>query len=275
MATIDSLPPELLCKIMEHIFSEWQTWNLCDASLVCQKWREPAQRVLLRNVVPALSGSAEVWLQSEGRYRVESLSILWEWFEGSLPMKLLRACPNLRSLWLNGDYDDGGYEWCTSVHAEDDECAPALIACLSAKPFPLVRRLVLEDATGYEFWPKLLPSFPPLLTLELNGHAIDGGTVESVAAVGASVVATLRNLIFTKIKMDEDELAELLRIIKLPNLAGLRRLEISMTPKDAFAGKAGLALLDECEKRSISLLCRYGWLTRDMMREDASSPQGN
>ncbi|KAL8277033.1 hypothetical protein RQP46_010567 [Phenoliferia psychrophenolica] len=85
-------------------------------------------------------------------------------------------------------------------------------------------------------------------------------TEASVGAVGASVVATLQNLVFTKIEMDEDELAALLRLIKLPNLAGLRRLEIAAVSKDELAGETGLALLDECEERSISLLCRYGWL---------------
>ncbi|KAL8277296.1 hypothetical protein RQP46_010249 [Phenoliferia psychrophenolica] len=162
----------------------------------------------------------------------------------------------------------------------DDECAPALIACLSAKPFPLVRHLVLEDATGYKFWPTLLPSFPSLLTLEILGPPYGNGTVEeSVTAVGASVVATLQNLVFTYLTMEEAAMAELLRVIKLPHLAGLRRIEIPMVSKDKLAGEAGLALLDECEKRSISLLCRYGWLTRGLMKEDdeenVSSPQGN
>ncbi|KAL8277319.1 hypothetical protein RQP46_010272 [Phenoliferia psychrophenolica] len=65
--------------------------------------------------------------------------------------------------------------------------------------------------------------------------------------------------------MESKTIKELLRTIKLPNLQGLRRLELPKVSKDELAGNVGLALLEECEKRSISLLCRYGWLTRIMM----------
>ncbi|KAL8286896.1 hypothetical protein RQP46_003902 [Phenoliferia psychrophenolica] len=68
--------------------------------------------------------------------------------------------------------------------------------------------------------------------------------------------------------MAEETLEELVITIRLPNLSGLCRLEIPMVSKDALAGEAGLALLDECEERSISLLCRYGYLTRSMMGEE-------
>ncbi|KAL8286975.1 hypothetical protein RQP46_003981 [Phenoliferia psychrophenolica] len=67
--------------------------------------------------------------------------------------------------------------------------------------------------------------------------------------------------------MPESIIEEITYTIKLPNLEGLRRIEIPTVLKDELAGETGLALLDECEERSISLLCRYGYLTRSMMDE--------
>ncbi|KAL8277037.1 hypothetical protein RQP46_010571 [Phenoliferia psychrophenolica] len=167
MATIDSLAPELLSEIFGHLVIGWERSHLCVASLVCRRWRDPAQRVLFQNV-------------------------------------------------------DGGHEWCSSAHTEG-------LTSLSI-------------------------TYP-----------------ESVTAVGACAIPTLQSLIFTNFQMSEAIIAELLRIIKLPNLEGVRRLEIPMVSKDELAGEAGLALLDECEERSISLLCRYGYLTRDMMEEASPS----
>ncbi|KAL8277005.1 hypothetical protein RQP46_010539 [Phenoliferia psychrophenolica] len=157
-----------------------------------------------------------------------------------------------------------------SFECLDVYTATALIECFAEKPFPLVRHLVLDQRHrhqpygvvdqpyGVDLWPQIMAAFPALVTLEIANPMRQ--TVDFVAAVGASVVATLQNLIFTSIKMEEITIAELLRVIKLPNLAGVHRLEIPMTSKDDFVGEAGLALLDECEKRSISLLCRYGYL---------------
>ena len=44
--------------------------------------------------------------------------------------------------------------------------------------------------------------------------------------------------------MGDFELTELLKVSRLLNLEGLRRLEIAMVPKDYLAAAAGLALLD-------------------------------
>ncbi|KAL8277294.1 hypothetical protein RQP46_010247 [Phenoliferia psychrophenolica] len=218
MATIDSLAPELLDDILEHLLTEWEQPDLYAASIVCRRWQDPAQRVLFQNVVLPNKSMANAWLQSPARprYRARSLA-MGHWGDSPLSMEILAACPDLRSLCLDYKSEDGGYEWCSSAHVE--------------------------------------------------AHAPLMGTIEdSVAAVGVAVVPTLQNLILTGIWMKENTIEELLSILKLPNLVGIRRLEIPKVQKDNLAGEAGLALLDECEERSISLLCRYGWLTRDMMK---------
>ncbi|KAL8277341.1 hypothetical protein RQP46_010294 [Phenoliferia psychrophenolica] len=61
-------------------------------------------------------------------------------------------------------------------------------------------------------------------------------------------------------KLDDKNLQELLKVVKLSNLEGLRRLEMLAVSQDDLAGEAGLALLDECEKRSISVLSGSGYM---------------
>ncbi|KAL8280053.1 hypothetical protein RQP46_007634 [Phenoliferia psychrophenolica] len=136
--------------------------------------------------------------------------------------------------------------------------APTLLDVLAKATFPLVRHLVLDDSTEFDVWPNVIGHFPSLITLEIMDHTGDD-TAESLFAVGASVPATLQNLLLNSFRGD-DSIILLLRIIKLPNLAGLHRIEVPMTPKSAFENVAGLALLDECEERSITLLCRYGYV---------------
>ncbi|KAL8277018.1 hypothetical protein RQP46_010552 [Phenoliferia psychrophenolica] len=153
------------------------------------------------------------------------------------------------------------------------DSATELVESFADEPFPLVRHLVLIDSQGFDLWPTLIDSFSSLVTLEILDTLLQDTSKESVVTVGASVVATLQNLIFVSAGMDEQTMRELLRVIQLPNLAGLRRLEIPMVSKDELAGETGLALLDECEERSIVLRCRYGYLTRDIMEE--TSPARN
>ncbi|KAL8277019.1 hypothetical protein RQP46_010553 [Phenoliferia psychrophenolica] len=234
MATIDSLAPELLDEIFEHLVVGWERENLCAASLVC---------------------------------RLSSLDLIYPVYFPNDPGPL--TARNLRHLdLLLAPYEDS-FEAIFSPSRQSllsicpgslRNIGPAIVEYFAEMPFPLVRHLALDCSQGIEFWPKLILSFQSLATLEIYQAQIQDTAKEAVAAVGASVVATLQNLIFTSIKMDEAIIAELLRLIKLPNLAGLRRLEIPMVSKDELAGETGLALVDKCEERSISLLCRYGWL---------------
>ncbi|KAL8277338.1 hypothetical protein RQP46_010291 [Phenoliferia psychrophenolica] len=115
----------------------------------------------------------------------------------------------------------------------------------------------------------MFASLPFLATLELD----EDYDFDAVAFIGISPLPKLQNLVLTGTQASEDTFLELTQLIKLPNLKSLRRLELPMTLKDDFAVEAGLALLDECEKRSISLLCRYGYLSRDMMGDALSSGQ--
>ncbi|KAL8286868.1 hypothetical protein RQP46_003874 [Phenoliferia psychrophenolica] len=151
------------------------------------------------------------------------------------------------------------------VFLDSTSTARSLVRILAAAPFPHVLYLVLEHCEVYKQWPNIFKAFPSLLTLEVSEEGCDRSTREaSVIAVGASVAPTLEALIFTS-RMSKDTLKQILHTVKLPNLGGLRRLEIRRVGKGDLAGETGLALLDECEERSISLLCRYGYLTRDMM----------
>ncbi|KAL8277343.1 hypothetical protein RQP46_010296 [Phenoliferia psychrophenolica] len=146
----------------------------------------------------------------------------------------------------------------------DHASAISIVTILAEEPFPLVRHLTFERSSAFELWPELIgTNFPALSTLEV----IEGGGTklfvkEAITAVGASAPPTLQTLILKDYYQyqgpqdDEGEAQELLRVIKLPKLEGLRRIEINTISKDDLTtGEVGLALLDECEKRSISLLC--------------------
>ncbi|KAL8277330.1 hypothetical protein RQP46_010283 [Phenoliferia psychrophenolica] len=61
------------------------------------------------------------------------------------------------------------------------------------------------------------------------------------------------------------ELESLRGIIRVPILATLQRLIVRDVKKEELEGPSGLALLEECEERSIVFECGYGYLTRDMM----------
>ncbi|KAL8290621.1 hypothetical protein RQP46_002879 [Phenoliferia psychrophenolica] len=123
----------------------------------------------------------------------------------------------------------------------------------------------------------LVPLLPALESLTLESF-----DPASVAAVGASATAGLKTLTlgheiswdFVPEKLPQDKiplpfLAEILRILRLPNLAGLRRLSLPWPTQSDFLNEEGLALLEECKMRSISFLSRSGYLTRDMVAGSA------
>lgn len=73
MAPIDSLPPELLSLILDHLGdgSEWTavTHTLRRCALVLQAWRGPAQRALFASFQPRSEQSARAWIRSTARMR--------------------------------------------------------------------------------------------------------------------------------------------------------------------------------------------------------------
>ncbi|KAL8276373.1 hypothetical protein RQP46_011218 [Phenoliferia psychrophenolica] len=235
MATIDSLAPELLSEIFGHLLAANLSLELRQAPLVCRRWREPAQRALFQTVVLRSQRQADLWLQSPARprYRIKTLHL--DSYKG-LNAEVLEASPGLSSLIL-GRVPGGGHSSCVGEGSN----------------------LVGLESLSVQY-PEL---FPP------NPAALGFSNLRDLEVS----LPTLQNIVLTRTTKDEVSLSELLRITKNPNVAGLRRLEIPMVSKDELAGETGLALLDECEERSISLLCRYGYLTRDMMEE--ASPVRN
>lgn len=57
--------------------------------------------------------------------------------------------------------------------------------------------------------------------------------------------------------MFESNFFELLRLIKLPKLVHLRRLELPALPISVLTGRRGRALLVECDDRGIMFRCKY------------------
>ncbi|KAL8281290.1 hypothetical protein RQP46_006324 [Phenoliferia psychrophenolica] len=343
MATIDSLAPELLHEILEHVplYSD-----LLSASLICRRWREPAQRALFQTVSFSSNGSevrrrkTRLWLDSPARprYRTQSLDFGWIRTQSSLLSEVLEATPNLESLEF-GPVEGVGLDWCPPLGVQvannlkklkleypadsptnatyrplelshlrsldlhvcgnDDGVFPLnllkaifhpasdtltficlhtpleesitnlLVDVFAAAPFQHVRHLVLDGWDNVtSTWCRILKSFPSLLTLELaDDIGFNYIPEDVVTAAGESVPPTLENLIFSDGcgGFNSGALETLLDTIRLPNLTSLRRLAFPMISKDWLANVVGFALLDECEERSISLLCRYGYLTRDMM----------
>ncbi|KAL8277316.1 hypothetical protein RQP46_010269 [Phenoliferia psychrophenolica] len=338
MATIDSLPSELLSAIFSHLSLHPDYRDLRATSLVCRRWQDPAQGTLFQTVLLRSERQGRAWLQSPARTRhytrrpelqsdehhwedvmeacpglqawivgvpggeghlwgsedakldlnaLESLSILHpEHFPTSgalLPpslrhLELYLDCggldhptpdlPSLTSSSLHHIFSSSVRQSLTSLHLvglERDSIAHRLLQVLVSNPFPNVLHLILEDIAIPKAWPTLLSPFPALLTLELiEGRDAETGR-DKLEALGASVPSTLQNLIITTLRKEETTLVALLRIIKLPNFESLRRLELPTVRKDDLARKAGLALLEECELRTISILCRDGYLTLSMM----------
>ncbi|KAL8277322.1 hypothetical protein RQP46_010275 [Phenoliferia psychrophenolica] len=153
------------------------------------------------------------------------------------------------------------------VNLESATVAARLVEILSEEPFRHVRDLTLMDLSAIHILPDILLSFPSLSTLEL--YDSDAFAFDAVGFVGTNPLPTLQNLVLSGAPATEFTFSELTRIIKLPNLDCLRRVEIPSVSKDELANETGLALLEECEERSISLLCSYGYLTRGMMEEGA------
>ncbi|KAL8280075.1 hypothetical protein RQP46_007656 [Phenoliferia psychrophenolica] len=169
---------------------------------------------------------------------------------------------------------DSGYGWCSSQIIQDGvdfTSANALVAGLAKEPFPLLRHLALQGPESFNVWSQLsAANFPSLFTLEFR----DAPTLvaDAFAAAATNTPPTLQALIFeaSSTPWDERAFTELLCVIAALNLEGLRRIEVGTVSKRDLACEAGFALLDECEKRSISLLFHHEFVTRDMLEEAPS-----
>ncbi|KAL8291310.1 hypothetical protein RQP46_002288 [Phenoliferia psychrophenolica] len=346
MATIDSLAPELLVEILDLP----RYSDILSASLICRRWREPAQRALFQTGSFSSNGDvrtrkARFWLDSPARprYRTKSLDFGWIGTQSNLLSEVLEATPNLESLAF-GPVEGVGRCWCPPLGVqlannlkrlilqypaysppstiytplvlphlqsldvylggyENDLFPLSLLKVLfqpvantltflclrnpleesiinlladvfAAAPFQNVRHLVLDgwDPVGTP-WCRLLKSYPSLLTLELaKENNCDYVPEAVVTAVGASVPPTLENLIFGDDYggISSAALKALLDTIRLPNLAGLRRLAFPgmWEPKEELANVEGLALLEECGERSITVLSGNGYWTRSIRKDE-------
>lgn len=101
---------------------------------------------------------------------------------------------------------------------------------------------------------KLLAALPLLSTLEMRMNEDD---IETIAAEPRS----LTTLALTATGESVQRLLQaLLDAVKSSNLDLLHRIEIPKVSCSDLEGPIGFALLEECEKRSIALLCRYGFM---------------
>lgn len=139
-----------------------------------------------------------------------------------------------------------------------------LIDFFARAPFTNVRSLVLDQSFAFSDWPDLVKAFPFLAHLDFtyDGDVLsDDLEAQILEAVGSCVPSTLQRL---RLRYPPSAYRKRIMGIKsfigLPNLVGIRHLELPTLRKDDFACEAGVALLQECEERSVSLLCRYGYL---------------
>ena len=122
-------------------------------------------------------------------------------------------------------------------------------------PFPNLRTLVLAGVNNLDVLGDLISSSPSLKRLEIKPF-----DQHLLKAVCRSVSTTLEVLSLTGAGSQVGILEYLRPALELPNLAGLRRLNLPTFTKPGLGSQAGIALLEECEARSVSLLCRYGYM---------------
>ena len=128
------------------------------------------------------------------------------------------------------------------------------------RSFPNLRKLILGTIRDerYHQIPSLIACLPHLTTLELQVLC-----PLSAVAVGLGVCGKgLEVLKFTgpSTSRPADKLWGLWRVLRKPNLAGVRRLEMPLLATAELKEPAGVALLLECDARGISASCRYGYV---------------
>ena len=113
----------------------------------------------------------------------------------------------------------------------------------------------------FETWAPVVQVLPTLrfLNISLRSSYAFLDQQKTLDAMGACVTSTLHTLSYDcPAPLAQPAIVGIEHLLKLPNLAGIRHLELPTLGKDDFETEAGLALLDECDGRSISLLCWYG-----------------
>jgi hypothetical protein len=132
-----------------------------------------------------------------------------------------------------------------------------LASILAGGNFPCLQSLVLDNSESehYPILSNLLAALPLLSTLEMPHMNEDD--IRTIAAEPRS----LSTLALTATGERVQRLLQaLLDAVKSFNLNLLHRIEIPKVSWSDLEEPTGFALLEECEKRSIALLCRYGFM---------------
>ncbi|KAL8277146.1 hypothetical protein RQP46_010474 [Phenoliferia psychrophenolica] len=127
MATIQSLPREVLFDILEHLEGTFvdldqQPWEW--PALVCREWREPAQAALFHTIDLLDDDQATAWLASSGRLKYPTRHLTlgdigggYSFIESSLALRVVQACPMLSLLGIQDD-DDGGHALLSTMQSQ-------------------------------------------------------------------------------------------------------------------------------------------------------------
>lgn len=123
MPTLDSLPPELVAEVVEHIADPA---TLCLVARVCSSFRSPAQRYLFSSVDLLDSDRAAQFLASEARARYRTRHLGLQRAVGiPIGLQVIEQCKELEGLGVfYSKVHGGGYQWCASEHAAGESNAP-------------------------------------------------------------------------------------------------------------------------------------------------------
>ncbi|KAL8276880.1 hypothetical protein RQP46_010708 [Phenoliferia psychrophenolica] len=126
--------------------------------------------------------------------------------------------------------------------------------------FPNLHTLLIDTTGTQEFAPTLISSLPNIKALSVQCR---GWSDIYIVAENVNVQLTNLAITFTESldeKYQERTLQELEAILKRPNLAGLTRLSLPEVQQPLLDSPGWTALLEECETRSIALLCAEGYM---------------
>lgn len=141
--------------------------------------------------------------------------------------------------------------------------ATQLTSFFTTSPLPNLHTLILDTLYPSPLWSLLALTFPALTTLRVSARQTT--LVKVLTALGTSAPPTVRNLSLhlqhqRGTSLTAPTICELLRIIQLPKMAGVRRVELPTVPRKDLEGSVGANLLRECEARRVVFVCRYGYL---------------
>ncbi|KAL8281526.1 hypothetical protein RQP46_006210 [Phenoliferia psychrophenolica] len=138
-----------------------------------------------------------------------------------------------------------------------------LVDFFATHPFTNLHKLVIWEMSPALSISGLASVLPSLAILEILGSGIKdrGCDIKDLPAFMAPQIKLLRFFKSPHTLSGCPRIHDILGVVLSPSSKGLQQLEILGASKAAFETAVGLMLLKECEKRSISVLCRYGYIT--------------